>query len=840
MKYIGQFRDINEVLFKVEIETPVVGEDEELQMSGEPVVISYESENEQAYKPYKCSTATISFYLKEANFDLIDAFANRVKVKIYRENEVIWCGFSTPNAYSQAYEEYADEFQLECQDGISTLQYYDYEYIPNYTNYGQFDEEHPYLNQNWDKAISTHNKANNFFHLIMKMNEKLGGMYQHIYVSDSIFNPYTRDISVLDSIFISENNFFDEDGEPMKMLDILEEICRYCSLTCFPYGDSLYFISLDAIAIDNTGYFHYTRVNDTQYSSEKINLVSNINIDIDSFSSKGCKISTDSVYNYCKVKDDLYSIETLTPSIEQNRIRTEATDTVGSVGITGVSIEEVETDQTKSNYGEVKIKNEINGDKKQWVFYRFHGYNWSNNLNNRYVFYYYPADADEYEILTENPIELYDSNNIRYRRFTYNTALGLNGACIVDYAVIAVDEWTDDIKSVDFQSAIMMHTTDVSDKDVEHSLGSDPKFADWISRGVQPMFKLLTEPQIMKKNDYIVISGELSNFHHEDKCPIDTNLEDKTLGVKLSFGSYTAEWARLKCGRYYWNGEEWQDTACDFALPFEYKKDQMAFNNFIPIKNTINYTMNIDKEGYCVPCLLDDDNIDNGSVINTIEFTFYRPHSFMGRSKRLSLLRNFDISICGQRDDVINNNADNTEIESVKSINNVSEYDDVNCKICTWFNKGFNWSQTFFIRDYKGEGSDSFYQNGLSFINDDSYVQIGTDSSTRLKITDLLSDTTINPHFIFKTVDYLYDSNKCYIFRPEELIISHNVEQYNNPTLNLEVNLKNSLNIKPYSRFTYDSQFPNFIFAIDSIEYNLRENECQVKLINKKIDYERN
>ena len=183
MKYIGEFNDINEITYKVEIETPTEGEDETLLMSGEPVIISYESEDEQAYKPYKCSTATISFYLTEANFDLIDAFANRVKVTIYKENQVIWCGYATPNAYSQSYEDYFDTFELECQDGVSTLQYYDYEYIPQYCEY-YYEEptvEHPYDFIHWQDGITTHNKANNFFHLIMMMNEKLGGMYKNIY-----------------------------------------------------------------------------------------------------------------------------------------------------------------------------------------------------------------------------------------------------------------------------------------------------------------------------------------------------------------------------------------------------------------------------------------------------------------------------------------------------------------------------------------------------------------------------------------------------------------------------------------------------------------------------------
>ena len=842
MRYIGEFNDINEVTYRVEIITPTEGEDETLTMSGEPVIISYESEDEQAYKPYKCSTATISFYLNEANFDLIDAFANRVRVTIYKGNEVIWCGYATPNAYSQSYEDYRDVFELECQDGISTLQYYDYEYIPLYEEYyyNRPTEEHPYNYNNnfprWAEAITEQNKATNLFHLIMQMNKKLGGMYDNIYVTDSIINPYTRNISILDSTFISEHNFFDEDGKPMKMLEVLEEICRYCSLTCVPYGRNLYFLSLDAVAAGNNGYFHYTRLADDKYVANKVNLVSNIDIDIDSFNSKGCKITTDSVYNYSEVKDDLYSIDTLTPPIDDAAfwIYTDKYDGETMPSETDNTTAYVEFDRNKNNFGEIQIKNERND--KQWVFLRYHGYNWVKNLNNRYVFFYYAKDTQPYHVVNNNNIEIYDSNNPNYRNFTWQNTYDLNGACIVEYATQKVDNWDDIIRPQNFETAIMIHTTSIADKDINYST-NPVTTADWAHGAVQPMFKVLLEPQQMKKGDYIVISGEMAQYHTWDKVPIDE-------GIDIDISPYWCDmWCSLTCGAYYWDGSQWiLPTTTEipkFKLPFDCKSGDKAFNNFIPIKNNISYRMRLDAEGYCIPCLNRIYQNEEGEI-NTIEFTFYRPHAFTSeKSVRTSLIKNFEIKIVGQKDNIINDDIENTKIESERPTDsNVSEYDDTTCKICTWDNKGFNWSQTFYIKYYKVENSRHFYQGGLSFIDDDTEVDIGGDISYPTTITSLLSNTIAIPSLVFKSVDILYDANKGYVLTPEELIISHNVEQYDNPTLNIEVNLKNSLDIKPYSRFTYNSQFPNFIFAVDKVEYNLRENEAQVKLINKKIEYE--
>ena len=271
-------------------------------------------------------------------------------------------------------------------------------------------------------------------------------MYNNIYVTDSIINPYTRDISILDSTFISEHNFFDEDGKPMKMLDILEEICRYCSLTCVPYGKDLYFLSLDAVAVGNNSYFHYTRLADDKYVANKVNLVSNIDIDINSFSSKGCKVNIDSVYNYSEVKDDLYSIESLTPPIDDNSfwINTDKYDGETMPSETDNTTAYVEIDRNKSNFGEIRIKNDRND--KQWIYLRYHGYNWVRNLNNRYVFFYYSKDTQQYHIVDNNNIEIYDSNNPNYRNFTWQNTYDLNGACLVEYATQKVEDWNDIVR----------------------------------------------------------------------------------------------------------------------------------------------------------------------------------------------------------------------------------------------------------------------------------------------------------------------------------------------------------------------------------------------------------
>lgn len=249
--------------------------------------------------------------------------------------------------------------------------------------------------------------------------------------------------------------------------------------------------------------------------------------------------------------------------------------------------------------------------------------------------------------------------------------------------------------------------------------------------------------------------------------------------------------------------------------------------------------MNLEEEGYCIPCLSNNYRISEGEV-NSVEFTIYRPHSFCEISKRLTLLKDFDIKIVGSnKNGIINDEAENTKTTSIKpNDSNVSEYDNVDCKVCSWYNKTFNWSQTFYISCYKyNEEHIRHYQGGVTYISFSDTVEIPNITVSKLLINYLLGAVHIIPSLVFKSVDLIYDVAKGYVLKPEELIISKNVEQYDNPTLNITCNLKIG-DIKPYSKVVYRSQFPNFIFAVDSITYNLRENEAEVKLINKKIEYE--
>lgn len=247
--YYAFFRDNNTSvdpdghLYKVVVKTKKGEGTEELLLSGSPFVVEYESEG--LYKAYKCSTATIGLLNKDYNKDFICDSITDNEVYLYRLKDsehyiddlkweasdktfftLEWCGYTTTNAYSQGYNSYMDEFQLECQDRLSIMKYYRYDSI----------------------SISNQSQKNLFF-ILFEMIVKLG--LKSVYVTKSLHIPNDDDNSD-QSFFASKIYFlsstFYENNESMYIADILDNILSYLSLTLIQVKDSLYLVNYNAIA----------------------------------------------------------------------------------------------------------------------------------------------------------------------------------------------------------------------------------------------------------------------------------------------------------------------------------------------------------------------------------------------------------------------------------------------------------------------------------------------------------------------------------------------------------------------------------------------------------------
>ena len=78
-------------------------------------------------------------------------------------------------------------------------------------------------------------------HIISQIDSN--GLIKNVYVHNAKKINDTTDL--LNNLFILDRNFFDEANEAENCKDVLEYIARYLGMTCYYYGDSIYFVDYD-------------------------------------------------------------------------------------------------------------------------------------------------------------------------------------------------------------------------------------------------------------------------------------------------------------------------------------------------------------------------------------------------------------------------------------------------------------------------------------------------------------------------------------------------------------------------------------------------------------------
>ena len=807
MYYWGFFRNLdfsndeNGQLYKVVIITDwrnnsqTVGE--ELVLNDSPFTVEYSVEDD-IYKPYKCSTATIGILQEEFNYSFNSATNNNVLVKLLKyKNDgtqedlslmasdnihftVEWIGFATPNAYSQSYESYYDEFDLECQDALSTLQYYKYETMLSSATLCSFAD----IIKKWGKYLST---------------------YKHIYITDSIVIPTSEFQDPLHSLYIDERNFFDEDGEPMTVLEVLEHICTYLSITCVPYGDSLYFVSYPSI---KQGYNDYYELFWTEYDyvlrQSKTTLEHVHDILPNDFASNGTNITLLPTYNKLTVKDDFYPYDTIIPNLKDTD-NWEKPLVLDESGYTPFDYGATVVDATQNV---TRINVDLD-DKKYIYFIRYRNYenDTTETYNTSYIHthWYSPDTYDSSNHIFTPQLDNIDNYIIGGKRWNYFTQQNYIGASFVQYQVSEVEDFNDKINSINFSDCIAI-STPYNYNSFSTRLGDFQPFTD----GCQPMVVWQSNHIVLGSDNYFVISGKFDFLKNNPLLPVSD--EDS---FKMNY-NIEYQWASLRCGGLWWNGEEWIESmrVVKFKLPLQYEKDKKAFGLDIPIVNNISWDMHLNTEGYAIP----SPYTDSVRVCNFV-FTLYRPFGVYSPREvipengvlnkntitKLTLLKDFDIKVATKNPNEIIDVDDDTDTEYVNVISSgaVEDKDDIELKLTTWDNKSTNYSSVLY--------NPSFHEDGYSiFQNPYSYSEA------------------------FQRLNTIYSKANAQSYgTAEEHIIANNIKQWTTPTTQVELNLHNSLNIKPYSKLTYHF-FNDKIFIVNGMSVDYRINKVNVKMTEVK------
>lgn len=286
MKYIGYFRDINNSLYSVEIETKNGITSKELTLGGSPFTTEMSGDG-TIYSPIKYSGATLEIVSEDYLFDLYNAKAHDVKVILYEHDEiegdktVRWLGYVEPVLYSQGYEYERETIQVNCIDGLSTLKYL---------------------------KMETHENTNlNIADFIGEILGKCG--YVNYYFPENIKYNSTDPVNetFLDKLYINQEAFFkdkkaDEKPEDVALtLDkVLESLCNFLGVSAIGYGNSVIFLDYDGIIKDKNTYHEYDIINKVQKNHACV-MQGGRKITARDYAESGANLSLEPVYNKFKV-----------------------------------------------------------------------------------------------------------------------------------------------------------------------------------------------------------------------------------------------------------------------------------------------------------------------------------------------------------------------------------------------------------------------------------------------------------------------------------------------------------------------------------------------------------
>lgn len=197
----------------------------------------------------------------------------------------MWCGFIKPELYTQDYSGTIFELEIECISAMSVLEYIDYK-----------------TKNEAEKGFVT------LWELLTRCVSESRGSYSnvyipHVYAKDK--SNYTAWANVLQDMTISEQNFFDEEDKPMKLKEVLEEICKFLNWTCVDWKGDLYFVD-----VDHAGdYYKYT----LDFSTYTTVRGFTISVQKVTFSGDNHTLDILGGYNKVTVKDSNYPVGNLLP-----------------------------------------------------------------------------------------------------------------------------------------------------------------------------------------------------------------------------------------------------------------------------------------------------------------------------------------------------------------------------------------------------------------------------------------------------------------------------------------------------------------------------------------------
>lgn len=773
MRYNGKFYDLKGNNYTVEIITNgTSGTTRNITLGVSPFVTEMDTSDDNIYKPCKYQSATVKIITSgetDYKFDVYSGKANGTKVRLYdKDNNLVWGGFATPVLYNNGFTEIHEELEIEAIDGLSILQYYKYSASP--------------------RAIKS------FAEIITSILSKCE-VYKTLYVSHNMFR--LGNVPILNDIYISEQNFFDEkkddetdDDVAWTLQEVLEEICQYLGFVCVGDGDNVYLLDYDAIKSGNNTYYKYT-VGSTAYT--KVTLSKTLAISETDYMGAINTISLDNVYNKVSVKDSFYTFDSVIPSLYDttNNITKSSDPTLAS-----------STNINNGMYGEV-VTGGSDGNMIVMIDRVF------DPENDRYTTY----NACFLKYMKNPNYNFYSYKNTSNSSLNYTDTKTFFGSCIlkadikkIDKTPSWVEQWIREITGKRMTLDEWFARNEISNIKFDNYLCFfNPNTSNHIPNTQITSFPYLTTNDVDTscffggKNACLIISGKyIWHYFSEDPYPIPSGEDiDITEGRYSMDASDTYILAKLQWGNQYWNGSAWTTSNTTFKIRYLNEKaseddrraDCTIFRdlNFV---NTVTWRIGTDEKGYYIP-------IPTNKVLTGLpKITLYKPFDPNYHSSRsgddegqhykhsVVFLKDFDIKAVIGDPTYSDINESDTIYTNVINEHHVQDFDEVEFKICTHDNKNPNYSCTA----YK--------------TNDGEF------------------------HFVTSIINQSLNLN----LTPEEILINRLCNQYKTPRVRLSLQLFN--NIKPYQSLT-TSWLSSKKFIVDSQSIDYFNNQTTITLVEK-------
>ena len=804
MTYTGQFRNINNILYQVDIQiNNDLSGTTEIMFSDEPFTVDY-NDGDTIFEPLKLSNATCTILSENYLFDLYSSTAQGTKITLTNvdENKVEWVGYVTPNIYNQNWENNIESIEIEAIDGLSTLDNYKYITI---------DSDNKKMKSFQDILLHCIKQCNCYNNIYINQNNYLSSkttdtriyneLTYHYITSDYLNWGYlTSNYPVTSELKITVNgtdNYTIAAG--YKQSDTNYRVNDLSSMIVTPESDSTYFYVNNDNLVVGTGYTT-TTVIDHLYISEQNFFTSNDDNNDGLKDGKSYKEVLTSLLQYLGYTitakgSDLYILDydylkngytdyTLLSTSDNWSTYSTSTVTVNDIhNIVGEDFKKNGSNiELTETYNQVVIKTSEN--KVSTLLPDFFDDNYLTNIKSDNALWndyeqFYNGDNTYLQKFYKNSQwkTYYYNDDVNWQEQTFNTLSNNILATKIGASFVreASFKSADNVANASFTDYICLHRH----LEARNNSSNQSQF-DTYKNTLHPLITLnagnIPEAAYLYNNYYLVINGSALWDDRGNTAYIDDSLSrDNDTGIESAKLKITAS---LKIGDKYWNGITWGTGATTFNIYFDKGTEKHLYYNWFEVKNNVTYKEWLDQSGQKIAVSKTD------KLVGDVEFSIYTPQSVMN-SYRVDCvwLKDFKISLVKPSQNIKDDT--DTEYRNVINSNFVNDFSDLTLDVISDTNKGLNYSVV------------------IEKVNE----ELGYRNNTTLCTKSL----EINQ-------------------KPEFNLIQKIVHQYQVPRKKLNITLGNEY--KPYTLFTCD-KFQNEKFIIDKMSIDYYNDNNTLTIVEK-------